>query len=165
MAQAEVKQESSHTRQNRFLVMLLLAAFLVSAAKDLARLQAFTSGVVGLATSLQQTVLAAVKSPAKPSCPQTLAENDRSGQPYNWNGRVAPDRLTEMNRSNGDVDAALAVGGSLELVAMNNPSQSEPTTVSIKMAPRGRAVASHALRVMEVSGRRDNGEAGGKRSA
>ena len=165
MAQAEVKQESSHRRQNRFLVMLLLGAFLVSAAKDLSRLHAFTIGVVGLAASLQQTVLAAVKSPAKPSCPQTLAENDRSGQPYNWNGRVAPDRLIEMNRSNGGVDAAPAVGGSLELVAMNNPIHSEPTTASIQIARRAPAVASHSLPAREFSVRRDAGETVRQRSA
>jgi hypothetical protein len=165
MAQAEVKQESSHRRQNRFLVMLLLGAFVVSAAKDLSRLHAFTSGVVGLAASLQQKVLAEVRSPATPSCPQTLAENDRSGQPYNWNGRVAPDQLIEMSGSNGGIDAAPAVGGSLDLVAMNNHSQSEPTTASIQIARRVKAVASHELHGMEFSGRRDNGEAGGKRSA
>src|SRR6266446_6694729 len=154
MAQAEVKQESSHRRQNRFLVMLLLGAFLVSAAKDLSSLHAFTSGVVRLASSLQQTVLAAVKSPAKPSCPQTLAENDRSGQPYNWNGRVAPDQLIEMNGSNGGIDAAPAVVGYLELVTFKNPNRREPARAANQLATQPHVVPRCPLHPKECAGAR-----------
>lgn len=119
MAKAEVDQQSSHRRQNRFLVVLLLVAALVSAAKDLGRLHDLTSGLVGLAASVHERVNTAMTSPGEPACQPMLAENDRSGQPYNWNGRVAPDQLLQMK----DGSATLAaVGGTLELIASHRSS-------------------------------------------
>lgn len=101
MAKAEIEQ-SSRRRQNRFLVMLLVGAAVISAAKDLGRLQDLTHGVMGIASTVQHTMQAAVRSSsARPGCSQTAAQNDNSAQPFHWNGRVAP-QLIEITGQGGD---------------------------------------------------------------
>ena len=162
MARAEQEQQTSRRRQNRFLLMLLAGAALVSAARDLSPLHDFTSGLVGLTASVHQRVNTAMQSPAEPSCPEALPEKDRSGQPYNWNGRVAPDQLSQMN-GNGGIDAVPAVSGDTLLVAIKNSSCNEsmpaPMTAPIPMAPRAFEVASAAVHPRESLSRRKTIEA------
>lgn len=134
MAKAEIKQQSSHRRQNRFLLLLLAGATFLSAAKDVIRLHDFASGVVGLATSVHQTVNAAVTSPEDTSCPQALAENDNSAQPFYWNGRVAPDQLMNISDSSGGVDAVPAVGVHLG-IALNQASHGQAAASIQVVAP------------------------------
>lgn len=130
MAQSKIAEPSSLKRRNRFLIMLLVGAAVVSAAKDLGRLHDFTNGVVSIAASVHERLNAGVPQPVAPSCPEALAENDRSGQPYNWNGRVAPERLI----ANDGYDAAPAAGG--HLVAANEVGCSEPAAVLIRISSR-----------------------------
>jgi hypothetical protein len=167
MAKAEQEQQTSHRRQNRFLLMLLVGAALVSATKDLGRLHDFTSSVAGLAASLHERVNTAVKSPAEPVETQALAEKDRSGQPYNWNGRVAPDQLLEM-KSNGGIDAVPAVGGEPLLIAVKTGSCREPLATPIEpteVARHATSVASAAPHTREFSSRRRIVEIGRNRQA
>jgi len=165
MAKQELAQQSAPRRQNRFLVMLLVGAALVSGAKDLDRLHDLTSGLVGFAASLPQRVNAAVKSPTEPSCPQTLVENDRSGQPFNWNGRVAPDQLAEMNDSNSGIEAASAVGGELELIVIKKVGCSKPARVPVQLVPLATELANGVWRPKESTSRRSPIEVVKSRSA
>jgi hypothetical protein len=103
---AELKQESPRKRQNRFLVTLLIFAAVLSAAKDLSRVIDLTSSAAGLVAYVHQRSFAREAPPAPPAapdCPQVLAENDRSAQPYNWNGRIAPEQMAELNQSVGEI--------------------------------------------------------------
>jgi hypothetical protein len=55
--------------------------------------------VIGIASTVQQTMQAAVRSSsARPGCSQTAAQNDNSAQPFHWNGRVAPQLIEITGR-------------------------------------------------------------------
>jgi len=146
MAKPEVEQQSSHRRQNRFLVMLLVCAALISAARDVGRLRDLTGGLAGLVASVHGTIRSDTPPAVEPNCPQAVAENDRSGQPYNWSGRVAPDQLSEMTNSNGGIDAVPAIAGP-ELIVIRKTSDIAAPIVSAEIAsqvPRVTNLARHA---------------------
>ena len=158
MPQVELEQDTSRRRQNRFLVMLLVSAALVSAARDISRIQDLTIGLVGMASSLHQTVRAAVAAPAAPAapnCPQTLAQSDDSAQPFYWNGRVAPDQLIEISGIRGGIDAKPAVGGEPDVIVV---SKIEQAVAPVLVAQRLKEVAICALRPQEYSRRANIGE-------
>jgi hypothetical protein len=115
MGKPEIVQQSQHRRQNRFLLLLLIGATLLSVAKDVIRLHDFTNDFLALASSLHQTVNAALPAPRDASCPEGLVETDNSAQPFHWNGRVAPDQLLRPE---------VAVGGYLE-VALQSANLAE----------------------------------------
>lgn len=100
MAKVAAEQQSSRRRQNRFLAMLIVGAALVSSVQDLDHARDLTNGLFGMVSTLQQTMRAAVTSPAEPACPQALARNDDAVQPLYWNGRVAPDQLLGIGGGN-----------------------------------------------------------------
>lgn len=135
MAKVDAEQQSSRRKQNRFLVMLLAGAALVSGAKDLGQLQELTSGLFGLGSSLHQTVRAAT-SPAEPVSPRTLAQNDNSVQPFYWNGRVAPDQLIEI----GGIDVGRVVGGELDTAAVKQAGRSDSGSVNNNQVAQARVV-------------------------
>jgi hypothetical protein len=144
MAKSEMKQQSSQKRQNRFLLLLLVGAALVSAASDVVRLHDFASGVVGLSNSLHQTMNTAMAQSVDANCPQALAENDDSAQPFYWNGRVAPEQLMKTSPGNGVADTVPAVSLYLD-VAFNQASRSKPAAPVQAPAPGEIATAQPPL--------------------
>jgi hypothetical protein len=127
------------------LILLLVSTVLLSAAKDLGRFQNLMSGLVGLATSLHQTVNAAVMSPAERSCSFTLDQNQNSGTQFHWDGHVAPGQSIEIKGINGNIDAQPALGGELNVVAFKNARRSDPAAVNIQVVPHAKGVTICAV--------------------
>jgi hypothetical protein len=152
-------QQSPRRSQNRFLVVLLASAALISAARDLGRLQDLSRGLVGIASTVHQTVQAAVHSaPASPSCPQTVAQNENSAQPFNWNSRVAPQLIEIIGQGGNDARPAVnpavkrAADIQLQLIAAQ-ASCSDLATMNIQTAPHSEAIRIISRRRHENSPR------------
>jgi len=146
---AEVKQGSPRKRQNRFLVMLLIFAAVLSAAKDLSRLIDLTSSAAGLVAYVHQRSFARETPPvppAAPDCPQALAENDRSAQPYNWNGRIAPEQMAELNSSGGEIAMVPAMDNDFALEIIRKDRDREPEGEQAARCPTEVVRSSHLAR-------------------
>jgi hypothetical protein len=90
----------------------------LSAAKDLSRVIDLTSSAAGLIAYVHQRSFAPKPPPVAPDCPQALAENDRAAQPYNWNGRIAPEQFAELNQSGGEIATVPAMDNDLDLLVI-----------------------------------------------
>jgi len=151
MAKVETRQRSAHGSQNRFLILLLVSAVLLSASKDLGRFQNLMSGLVALATSLHQTVNAAVISPAERSCSLTLDQNQNSANQFHWDGHLDPGQSIEIKGINGNIDAKPALGAELNVVAFKNARRSDPAAVNIQVVPHAKGVTICAVYPTEYS--------------
>ena len=146
---AELKQESPRKRQNRFLVVLLIFAAVLSAAKDLSRVIDLTNSATGLLAYVHQRSFAREASPAPPAapdCPQALAENDRSAQPYNWNGRIAPEQMAELNQSGGEIATVPAMDNDFAVEVIRKDRDRNPEGERAASCPTVVARSSHLAR-------------------
>ena len=74
---------------------------------------------------------------------QALSENDRSGQPYNWNGRIAPEQLAELNQSGGEIATVPAMDHDLDLVIVRKDHDRITETERAAQCPTFSVRSSH----------------------
>src|SRR4030095_675558 len=84
--------------------------------------------------------------PASPDCPEVLAENDRSAQPYNWNGRIAPEQMAELNHSGGEIATVPAMDNDFALEVIRKDRGREPEGEQAARCPTAEVRSSHLAR-------------------
>ncbi|HEV7397839.1 MAG TPA: DUF4097 family beta strand repeat-containing protein [Pyrinomonadaceae bacterium] len=135
MANESTTQNTTRSGQNRILILLLLFAVVSSAGKDLGRLHLLTKSIYGAATSwIGSTVYASEVAPAPASCPNALAQNEKT-EDFHWVGQLASGQAIEIRGTNGGISAEPARGGDVEVFAVKKGRRSEPSSVAIKVVP------------------------------
>jgi Putative adhesin len=162
MANERTSQKASSSGQNRILVLLLAFAMLSSAVKDLDRLQSVTRRIHSATSSWMQlgsTVYASEIDPVSSSCPEALAQSEKSEE-FHWVGQIAGGQALEIKGINGGITAEPARNGEIEVLAVKKGRQSNPSDVDIKVVPHAAGVTICAVYPSEYSDRPNSCEPG-----
>jgi hypothetical protein len=139
-------QNAGRTKQNRFLVFLLLASVLVSSLKDLNRLQESASGLARWTSSLlrasEPASYASNWAAADRSCSQWASQKESSSDEFRWNEPAAPGPSLKIKRIIGNAHAHAATR-QVVMLAMKKAWRGKPVFVTIKLPETfGRAIDS-----------------------
>ena len=146
MIESGKAQSAGRTKQNRFLVFLLLASVLVSSLKDLNRLQESASGLASWTLSLlrasEPSSYASNWAAADRSCSQSASQTESSSDQFRWNEPDGSGQSLKIKRIIGNVPAH-AAARQVVMLAMKKARRSKLVFVTIKLPENyGRVIDS-----------------------
>ena len=140
MIESGKAQNAGRTKQNRFLVFLLLASVLVSSLKDLNRLQESASSLASWTLSLlrasEPPSYASNWAAADRSCSQSASQTESSSDQFRWNEPAALGPSLKIKRINGNARAHAATR-QVVMLAMKQARRGKPVFVTFEFVERG----------------------------
>ena len=140
-------QNTGRTKQNGFLVSLILAAVFINAMQDFNRLQEFTSGLTSWTASLLQgsgpASYASNWAREDRTCSQSASQKVRSSDESGWNEPGAAGQSLKIKRINRDISVTPAAAREIATMATKKARRNKLVLVTIKLPENyGRAIDS-----------------------